>query len=76
MIKGLRAVEADKLATTLEIIPPTKSIKIHITPCIDGQFLPKPIKELRKIAPKKKRLIGVCKDEGLFICKLFSLNKS
>lgn len=38
---------------------------IILAPVIDGDFLPKSIKELRKDAPIKNCMIGTCKYESL-----------
>ncbi|KAF1753637.1 hypothetical protein GCK72_020194 [Caenorhabditis remanei] len=35
-------------------------------PNLDGDFLPKPLDELRKEAPKKSGMVGVAEHEGLF----------
>ncbi|TKR88556.1 hypothetical protein L596_012781 [Steinernema carpocapsae] len=40
--------------------------KLELVPVYDGEFLPKPLDELRKEAPKKTCMIGATEFEGLF----------
>lgn len=40
-------------------------IGLELAPYVDGEFLPKPISQLRKEAPKKRCLVGTCEYEGL-----------
>lgn len=44
---------------------------IPIGPCIDGDFFPKPLAELRKVAPKKSIINGVTHHEALLFCGSF-----
>ncbi|KAK0424071.1 hypothetical protein QR680_008483 [Steinernema hermaphroditum] len=44
--------------------------KLDLVPIIDGDFLPKPIEELRKEAPKKKCMVGATTHEGLLFAAL------
>ncbi|VDK47467.1 unnamed protein product [Anisakis simplex] len=49
-----------------------QQIGLDIAPVIDGDFLPRPIDELRNEAPLKKCMIGTCKYEGLIFASLSS----
>jgi hypothetical protein len=46
---------------------------VSFGPFIDGDFLPKPIAELRKEAPRKKWMFGTTEFEGLFFSEVFSV---
>lgn len=47
-----------------------RQIGLDLAPTIDGEFLPRPIAELRKEAPKKKCMVGACQYEGLLFASL------
>uniref|UniRef100_A0A914CQI3 Carboxylic ester hydrolase n=1 Tax=Acrobeloides nanus TaxID=290746 RepID=A0A914CQI3_9BILA len=47
-----------------------RSGMLDLTPVIDGDFLPKPVEELRKEVPKKIVMTGVTKHEGLLFVAL------
>lgn len=75
MIECLRTKPMAKFERGLKLtgkFDPTDS-GIDFGPLIDGDFLPKPIKELRKEAPKKKCLIGTAEVEGLLFGIHFNL---
>uniref|UniRef100_A0A8R1DIG6 Carboxylic ester hydrolase n=1 Tax=Caenorhabditis japonica TaxID=281687 RepID=A0A8R1DIG6_CAEJA len=44
---------------------PSSGILAYV-PCLDDDFIPKPLEELRKEAPKKSVMIGFAEYEGLF----------
>jgi carboxylesterase 2 len=68
LIEKLRHTEAKKFAVALKIdLEPVNDISTEIGPRLDGHFFPKPLSELRKEAPKKKRLVGTCEYEGLIL---------
>jgi hypothetical protein len=92
MIEMLRQLPANKLAIGLfnqdnQNTDKNKRIfgdfKCPLAPRMDGKFFPKSLEELRKEAPPKPRMIGVCQLESLFfmmsrdketliICQLFA----
>uniref|UniRef100_A0A0K0E1U2 Carboxylic ester hydrolase n=1 Tax=Strongyloides stercoralis TaxID=6248 RepID=A0A0K0E1U2_STRER len=59
MMKFLMKVPSDKFGT------------LDNSPVIDGEFIPKPIHELRKEVPPKSCIIGVCRYEGLLFVGLY-----
>lgn len=61
----MRNVPAAKLGTGLSADTTGGKMQTEIGPRLDGDFLPKVPFELRKEAPKKKRLIGICEAEGI-----------
>uniref|UniRef100_A0A914BZG4 Carboxylesterase type B domain-containing protein n=1 Tax=Acrobeloides nanus TaxID=290746 RepID=A0A914BZG4_9BILA len=65
LIRRMREVPAMKLATGLGSDTTGGKMQTTIGPRIDGDFLPKTPIELRKEAPKKKRLTGICEAEGI-----------
>jgi carboxylesterase 2 len=69
MVEELRKVPAESFALgILDSADETKDIsmdKTGLAPIFDGDFFPKPIDELRKEAPQKPMLTGVCRYEGL-----------
>lgn len=67
MIDQLRKVPANKLAMGLGDGHYKLGIfNLPLAPRIDGKFFPKSLELLRKEAPPKPRLIGLCQMEGLF----------
>lgn len=66
MIECMRSKPMEKFERGLEFktFDPSKA-GLEFGPRIDGDFLPKPVIELRKEAPKKKCLIGTAEVEGL-----------
>uniref|UniRef100_A0A915EDC9 Carboxylic ester hydrolase n=1 Tax=Ditylenchus dipsaci TaxID=166011 RepID=A0A915EDC9_9BILA len=71
LMQFLRAVPAEKFEATMigdRIV--IGELRIPITPIIDGEILPKSIKELRKESPKRNVMAGVCKYEGLLFLAL------
>ncbi|KAK6743693.1 hypothetical protein RB195_010779 [Necator americanus] len=69
MINGLREIEASKFALSLmeSMSSASDSELCPVAPRIDGDFITKPIEQLRKEAPGKPMLIGCCEAEGLIM---------
>lgn len=70
----MRKVNASDLNISFKETKPISFImETPVGPRFGSEFLPKSIKELQAEAPKKKRLIGVCKYESLVFSKLMLL---
>ncbi|EYB97911.1 hypothetical protein Y032_0135g1884 [Ancylostoma ceylanicum] len=68
MIEKLREVPASKFAMSLmDTLSDSKADLCPVAPRIDGEFITKPISELRKEAPGMPMLIGCCASEGLIM---------
>jgi carboxylesterase type B len=69
MIEQLRTLPAAKFGAAMKLDSEGRTAKLQteIGPRIDGDFLPKTVKELRCDAPKKPKMIGVCEHEGLLL---------
>ncbi|VDM66133.1 unnamed protein product, partial [Strongylus vulgaris] len=68
MITKLREIPESKFELSLfENISKPRSKLCPVAPRVDGDFITKPISELRKEASGKPMLIGCCEVEGLFL---------
>ncbi|CAB3402866.1 unnamed protein product [Caenorhabditis bovis] len=69
LIEKLRKVPAEKFAAAMvvSLFEKTEDEQCLIGPKYDHVFLPKPIKQLRKEAPVKPRLVGCSRSEGLML---------
>ncbi|KAF8354216.1 hypothetical protein PRIPAC_95839 [Pristionchus pacificus] len=68
LISQLRRVSADRLATELHMETALAETFLGFCPVIDGDLLPRPVEELRKVAPVLPVMAGVTSLEcGLFI---------
>uniref|UniRef100_A0A914DZG4 Carboxylic ester hydrolase n=2 Tax=Acrobeloides nanus TaxID=290746 RepID=A0A914DZG4_9BILA len=73
LVEFFRSIPPHKLELVLLGKPKyrtTRSEWLDLTPVIDGDFLPKPIEDLRKEVPKKQIMTGVTKCEGLLFVLL------
>lgn len=57
------------MGMNFKVDKPTTRIQTEIGPRIDRDFITDEVHQLRSIAPKKKRLIGVTEYEGLIFRK-------
>src|SRR3569623_936203 len=72
LVEFFRSVPPHKLELVLLGKPKYRTTRtewLDLTPVIDGDFLPKPIEDLRKEVPKKQIMTGVTKCEGLLFGK-------
>ncbi|CEF62043.1 Carboxylesterase, type B domain-containing protein [Strongyloides ratti] len=72
MMKFLMKIPGEKFGNTM--LYEAKYFKegtLDNAPIVDGEFLPKPINELRKEVSPKCCIIGVCKYEGLLFMGLY-----
>ncbi|TKR86401.1 hypothetical protein L596_011001 [Steinernema carpocapsae] len=71
MMAFLRTVPSSKLGASMIDNPEVfASARLPLTPVIDGEILPKSISELRKEAPQKTVMAGVCQFEALLFVAL------
>ncbi|CAB3399558.1 unnamed protein product [Caenorhabditis bovis] len=75
LLEWYKSAPTELLASHKTFNRKTVSGFLTFAPNMDGDFFPKPLEQLRKEAPKKPAIVGICEQEGLVLCYFIAQNQ-